>query len=49
METLLGFELDFWDYVTFAALMLCVVIGLAFFVWIAGLPGRIAAARISGS
>jgi hypothetical protein len=45
METLLGFKIDFWDYVTFAVLFVCVVVGLAFFVWIAGLPGRIAIAR----
>ena len=40
-----GFELDFWDYITFATLM---VLGAAFLValvFILGLPGRIAVAR----
>ena len=45
MSNLLGFELDFWDYATFAAMFVAVVAGLAFFVWLAGLPGRIAIAR----
>jgi Protein of unknown function (DUF3302) len=42
---MLGFELDFWDYITFGALM---VLGAAFvtaLVFILGLPGRIAIAR----
>src|SRR5271154_1060898 len=41
----MGFELNFWDYVTFAVL---IVLGAAFlcaFVFILGLPGRIAIAR----
>jgi hypothetical protein len=41
----MGFELNFWDYITFAVL---IVLGLAFlcaFVFILGLPGRIAIAR----
>jgi hypothetical protein len=41
----MGFGLDFWDYVTFAVL---IVLGVAFviaFVFILGLPGRIAIAR----
>jgi hypothetical protein len=45
MTSLLGFELGFWDYITFLALFLCVGITLAFLVWLAGLPGRIAIAR----
>ena len=45
METLLGFNLDFWDYATFLVLLVCVMTGLAFLVWLAGLPGRIAIAR----
>ena len=45
MEKLLGFELDIWDYLTFLALMVAVLGGLAFVVWLAGLPGRIAIAR----
>ncbi len=42
---MLGFELDTWDYLTFLALMVSVLGGLAFVVWLAGLPGRIAVAR----
>ena len=45
MESLLGFKLDFWDYATFLVLLVCVMTGLAFLVWLAGLPGRIAIAR----
>ena len=45
MESLLGFKLDFWDYATFLVLLVCVMIGLYFLVWLAGLPGRIAIAR----
>ncbi len=45
MESLLGFNLDFWDYATFVVLLVCVIIFLVFFVWLAGLPGRIAIAR----
>ena len=39
---MLGFERDFWDYATFLALFVCRVSFLAFLVWLAGLPGRIA-------
>ncbi|MBE2259742.1 MAG: DUF3302 domain-containing protein [Candidatus Accumulibacter sp.] len=42
---MLGFELDFWDYATFATALLAGVAGLMIYVWIAGLPGRIALAR----
>ena len=45
MTELLGFKLDFWDFATFAVLMLCVAVLLTFLVWLAGLPGRIAIAR----
>ena len=45
MSKLLGFELDFWDFVTFLVLFVCVAIVLGFLVWLAGLPGRIAIAR----
>ena len=45
MAQLLGFELDFWDYVTFITAGLLVISAVAFFVWLAGLPGRIALAR----
>jgi len=41
----LGFELDIWDYLTFLTLFLVVVSFVAFWVWLAGLPGRIAIAR----
>jgi Protein of unknown function (DUF3302) len=44
-SSLLGFEIDFWDYLTFVTLFLVVVAGVAFWVWLAGLPGRIAIAR----
>jgi hypothetical protein len=42
---MLGFELTFWDYVTFAVL---ITLGAAFliaFTFVLGLPGRIAIAR----
>jgi hypothetical protein len=39
---MLGFDLDIWDYLTFATLFLAVVAGVAFWVWLAELPGRIA-------
>lgn len=42
---MLGFELDIWDYLTFLTLFLTVVAVLALWVWLAGLPGRIAIAR----
>jgi len=42
---MLGFELDIWDYLTFLTLFLVVVSFVAFWVWLAGLPGRIAIAR----
>jgi hypothetical protein len=42
---MLGFELDVWDYATFAALFVLVLSGGVFVVWVAGLPGRIAIAR----
>jgi alpha-beta hydrolase superfamily lysophospholipase len=42
---MLGFELDFWDYATFVSLALVGVAFLCIFVWLAGLPGRIAVAR----
>jgi hypothetical protein len=45
METLLGFKVTTWDYITFGVLFLCALIGLLFIVWVAGLPGRIAIAR----
>jgi hypothetical protein len=42
---MLGFELDIWDYLTFLTLFLVVVSVVALWVWLAGLPGRIAIAR----
>jgi hypothetical protein len=45
MEALLGFDVGFWDYLTFAALFVIVAAGLAAAVFILGLPGRIAIAR----
>jgi len=45
MESLLGFKVDFWDFVTFGVLFLLVLAGLITVVWLAGLPGRIAIAR----
>jgi hypothetical protein len=45
MESLLGFELDLWDYLTFLVLMLCVVALIVTWLFLAGLPGRIALAR----
>jgi hypothetical protein len=45
MEALLGFQIGFWDYVTFGAIAVIVMAFLAFVVFILGLPGRIAIAR----
>lgn len=45
MTQLLGFELGFWDYATFLSAALLVLFAVAFAVWLAGLPGRIALAR----
>ncbi len=42
---MLGFELDFWDYLTFFVLMLCVAALIVVWLFLAGLPGRIAIAR----
>lgn len=42
---MLGFELDIWDYATFATLFLAGGAGVLTYIWIAGLPGRIALAR----
>ena len=42
---MLGFELDFWDYATFATAFVAGVAGVLIYIWIAGLPGRIALAR----
>src|SRR5271169_2988275 len=42
---MVGFELDFWDYATFATAALAGVAVMLIYIWIAGLPGRIALAR----
>lgn len=42
---MLGFEITFWDYITFATLMLAGAAGILLYIWLAGLPGRIAVAR----
>src|SRR5262245_24821582 len=42
---MLGFELDFWDYATFATAAVAGFAGVLIYIWIAGLPGRIAYAR----
>ena len=42
---MLGFEIDFWDYVTFASLAAAGVAFVLLIVFIGGLPGRIAVAR----
>ncbi len=45
MQALVGFKLDFWDYATFATAFLAGAAGILIYIWIAGLPGRIAIAR----
>ena len=45
MEALLGFQVSFWDYLTFAVLFIIGVGFLVAVVFILGLPGRIAIAR----
>jgi hypothetical protein len=42
---MLGFDLDSWDYITFAALFVLGVGALVAIVFVLGLPGRIAIAR----
>lgn len=42
---MLGFELDIWDYLTFLTLFLTGAAVVSLWVWLAGLPGRIAIAR----
>lgn len=41
----MGFTLDFWDYITFVVLALCVLAFLIILFWFANLPGKIAIAR----
>ena len=45
MESLLGFHVGIWDFVTVGALFIIVAAGLAVAVFVLGLPGRIAVAR----
>jgi hypothetical protein len=45
MESLLGFHVGFWDYVTFVSLAIIGASALGVVVFILGLPGRIAIAR----
>jgi len=45
MTQMLGFEIDFWDYMTFLVLFLCVLALGATWLFLAGLPGRIALSR----
>ena len=42
---MLGFELDMWDYLTFATGFVAAISVLMILLWIAGLPGQIAIAR----
>jgi len=42
---MLGFDLTLWDYITFAVLIVLALAFLVAFVFILGLPGRIAIAR----
>ena len=42
---MLGFELDVWDYATFATAAAAGASAILIYIWIAGLPGRIALAR----
>ena len=45
METLLGFHVGGWDYLTFLAIFIIGVAFLALVIFVLGLPGRIAIAR----
>ena len=45
METLLGFQISGWDYLTFLVIFIIGVAFLCLAVFVLGLPGRIAIAR----
>jgi hypothetical protein len=45
MESLLGFHVGFWDYITFLVIAILVATFLTVAVFVLGLPGRIAIAR----
>lgn len=40
-----GFKLDMWDYLTFLTVFLVVIACVMLWIWLAGLPGRIAISR----
>jgi hypothetical protein len=42
---MLGFELDFWDYLTFASLAVMAIATVIVIIFLGSLPGRIAIAR----
>jgi uncharacterized protein DUF3302 len=42
---MLGFQLDFWDYLTFASLAIMAIAIVVMIVFLGSLPGRIAIAR----
>jgi hypothetical protein len=42
---MLGFQLGFWDYLTFAALAIMAIAAVVVIVFLGSLPGRIAIAR----
>jgi Protein of unknown function (DUF3302) len=42
---MLGFELNYWDYVTFAVMFLLIAAFVIVVIFVLGLPGRIAIAR----
>ena len=42
---MLGFQLDFWDYLTFASVAIMAIAGVVVIVFLGSLPGRIAIAR----
>lgn len=42
---MLGFELDIWDYLTFATGLASAIVAIVIILWIAGLPGQIAISR----
>ena len=45
MESLLGFHVGIWDFVTFDSIFIIVAAGLAVAVFVLGFPDRIAVAR----
>jgi len=42
---MLGFKIGFWDYITFAGLVVIVFVVVLLMILILGLPGKIAVAR----